>query len=153
MLEARRRWAVSLLEKGFGVREVARIVGCSPSSVVRWREVVKRDGMEGLMAKPQPGRPCRLSVRQKKRLLELLKKGPKAHGYRSDLWTLRRVAEVIERRFGVRYHAAHVWRLLRACRWSCQKPERRARERDEQEIERWRKEEWPHIKKRARTDV
>ncbi len=158
MLEARlpeghgqgRRWAVSLLEKGLGVREVARLIGCSPSSVARWKEVVKKSGMEGLAAKPYPGRPCRLSPGQKEKLLELLKKGPQAHGYGSDLWTLRRVAEVIEKHFGVRYHPAHVLKILRALKWSCQKPERRAKERDEEAIQRWRKTEWPHIKKRSR---
>jgi transposase len=148
VLEARRRWAVSLLQKGLGIRAVARQVGCSPSSVKRWKEVVDQHGVEGLVAKPHPGRPSRLSAGQKEKLLDLLRRGPPAHGYRSDLWTLRRVSEVIERHFGVRYHPAHVWKILRACRWSCQKPERRARERDEKEIEHWRKVKWPHIKKR-----
>ena len=150
MLEARRRWAVSLLQKGFRGGEVARLIGCSPSSVTRWREVGEKSGTEGLAAKPHPGPRPRLSAEQKEQLLELLKKGPKAHGHRNDLWTLPRVAEVIERHFGVRYHPAHVWRMLRSCGWSCQKPERRAKERNEEEIERWRKEGWPHIKKRAR---
>lgn len=151
VLEARRRWAVSLLQKGLRGGEVARLIGCSPSSVTRWKEVVEKSGVEGLAAKPHPGPRPRLSAEQKEQLLELLKEGPKAHGYHNDLWTLPRVAEVIERHFGVRYHPAHVWRLLHSCGWSCQKPERRARERNEKEIERWRKEGWPHIKKRART--
>jgi transposase len=76
-----------------------------------------------------------------------LLKGATAHGYASQLWTLPRVAEVIVRHFGVRYHPAHVWKLLRACGWSAQKPQRRARERDEAEIEQWRRQRWPHIKK------
>jgi transposase len=118
--------------------------------VTRWREVVEKSGMEGLAAKPHPGPHPRLSSGQKEKLLELLREGPKAHGYGSDLWTLKRVAKVIEKNFEVRYHPAHVWKILRACAWTCQKPERRARERDEDEIERWRKVEWPHIKKRAR---
>lgn len=101
-------------------------------------------------AKPQPGRQPRLSADEKEKLIELLLEGPQAHGYRSDLWTLPRVAEVIERHFGVHYHPAHVWKILHGLGWSCQKPERRAKERDEEEIERWRKEKWPHIKKRAR---
>jgi transposase len=64
-----------------------------------------------------------------------------------DLWTCPRVALVIQEHFGVIYHTAHVWRLLRSLGWSCQKPEQRARERDEAEIARWRHEEWPRIKK------
>lgn len=150
VLEARRRWAMRLLEEGFGVREAARLIGCAPSSVTRWKEVVETSGMEGLAAKPQPGRRPRLSAEQKEELIELLLEGPQAHGYRSDLWTLPRVAEVIENHFGVRYHPAHVWKILHALGWSCQKPERRAKERDENKIERWRKLKWPHIKKRPR---
>lgn len=149
VLEARRRWAMSLLDKGFGVREAARLVGCSPSSVTRWKEVVEKSGMEGLAARRQPGRRPRLSAEQKEKLVERLLQGPQANGYRNDLWTLKRVAEVIERHFGVRHHPGHVWRILRSCGWSCQKPTRRARERKEKEIDRWREETWPHIKKRA----
>jgi transposase len=150
VLEARRRWAVSLLQKGLRGAEVARLIGCSPCSVTSWKEVVEKSGVEGLAAKPHPGPRPRLSAKQKERVLELLKERPQVHGYPNELWTLPRVAEVIERHFGVHYHPAHVWRMLRALGWSCQKPERRARERNEEKIARWRKEKWPHIKKRAR---
>jgi len=131
-----------------GIREVARRVGSSPSSVKRWQEVLEQGGGEALAAKPHPGRPSRLSARDKEELLQLLVEGAVAQGYAGELWTLPRVARVIEERFGVRYHPAHVWKILRACGWSCQKPERRARERKEEEIERWRRERWPDIKKR-----
>lgn len=148
-MEARRRRALALLEEGLGVCEVARRLGCSPSSVSRWQAAVKAGGSEALQAKPAPGRPPRLSASQRQRLLRQLLKGAIAHGYATDLWTLPRVAEVIARLFGVRYHPAHVWRILRGEGWSCQKPERRARERDEAAIQRWRQERWPHIKKRS----
>ncbi len=147
-LEARRRRAVALLDKGLGVREVARQIGCSPMSVSRWRTEVQAGGVEALCPKPAPGRPRRLTPRQRARLLRLLLKGATAHGFSTDLWTLPRVAEVITRTFGVCYHPAHVWRILRGEGWSCQKPERRARERDEAAIQRWRTERWPYIKKR-----
>jgi len=78
----------------------------------------------------------------------VLQRGPPAAGYPTELWTLKRMAEVIEKKFGVRYHPGHVWRLLASLGWSCQKPERRARESDEAAIERWRRERWAHIKKR-----
>jgi len=148
-LEARRRRAVSLLAQGLGLREVARQVGSSPSSVKRWKEVTRKRGTQALAAKPHLGRPPRLSAREKAKLLRLLLKGAPAHGFPGQLWTLPRVAEVIERHFGIHYHPAHVWRLLRRLGWSAQKPQRRARERDEAEIERWRRERWPHIKKGA----
>jgi transposase len=147
-LELRRRRAMSLLEEGLGVREVARQLKCSPASVSRWKSEVKARGPDALRPKPAPGRPRLLNSRQRARLLKLLLKGAKAHGFSTDLWTLPRVAELIDRTFGVRYHPAHVWKVLRGEGWSCQKPERRARERDEEAIEKWRKERWPHIKKR-----
>ena len=146
-LESRRRLAVSFLQKGLGLREVARLVGASSGSVVRWRDTYRRAGEEGLRAKPHPGAKPKLLVEGRKRLTELLLQGPLSHGYRTDLWTLKRVAEVIERHFGVRYHPSHVWRILRCMGWSCQKPERRARERNEETIRSWCEETWPHIKK------
>ena len=149
-LEARRRRAVALLEQGFKVREVARKIGCSPSSVSRWKEEVQTGAPEALCPKPTPGRPARLSGKQRQRLLNLLLKGARAHGYSTDLWTLPRVAEVIANTFGVYYHPAHVWKILQGEGWSCQKPERRARERDEQKIQQWRTPKWPHIKKRQK---
>jgi transposase len=79
----------------------------------------------------------------------MLLQGAAAHGYGTDLWTLPRAAALIERAFGVHYHPAHVWKILRGCGWSPQKPERRARERDEDAIAQWRRRRWPHIKKRA----
>ncbi len=147
-LEARRRRAVALLDKGLGVREVARQIGCSPMSVSRWQAEVRARGPDALRPKPVPGRPPRVTARQRAKLLKFLLKGALAHGFSTDLWTLPRVAEVIARTFGVRYHPAHVWKLLRGEGWSCQKPERRARERDETAIQRWRTARWPHIKKR-----
>ena len=139
-LEARRRRAVALLRQGMGMSEVARQVGASPSSVKRWKEVTQQSGTQALAAKPHPGRTPRLSAKEKEKLLQLLLQGATAHGYAGQLWTLSRVAEVIEKHFGVHYHPAHVWKLLRGCGWSAQKPQRRARERDEAEIERWRRE-------------
>ena len=147
-LEVRRRLAANLLQEGQGIRRVARLVRASPSSVKRWRDLLQKRGTAGLKAKPHPGRRPRLSKRQKQQLVCLLRRGPLAAGYATDLWTCPRVADVIAQRFGVRYHPDHIWRLLQALGWSCQKPERRARERDEAAIQRWRQHDWPRIKKR-----
>src|SRR3989304_8769904 len=97
-LERRRRHGVALVRKGHGVREVARMLEVSPGAVVLWRTQFERKGEKGLAAKPHPGRKSKLSLAQRKKLLQLLKKGPQAHGYATDLWTLPRVAEVIRRR-------------------------------------------------------
>ena len=152
-LEIRRLLSAKLLQEGKGVREVGRLVGAVPSSVSRWKQALDEGGLEALKAKPHPGRPARLSREQKKELVQVLLKGPQAAGFATDLWTLARVAKVIEREFGVRYHPGHVWYILRDMGWSCQKPERRARERDEAAIEQWRTEEWPEAKKRRATEA
>lgn len=149
-LERRRLRAARLLQKGNGVREVGRLVGAAPSSVSRWKQELDEGGLEALKAKPHPGRPARLSTEQKKQLEHVLLKGPQAAGFATDLWTLPRIAKVIEHEFGVRYHPGHVWHVLRKMGWSCQKPERRARERDEPAIKQWRTEDWPNLKTNAR---
>ena len=150
-LEKRRRRAIQLLEKGMTLSAVAQRVGSSVSSVFRWQQAFQKEGEKGLNCRASPGRPPKLSEGEKRRLVSLLLKGPLAFGYRTDLWTTRRVAEVIRKSFGIPYHPNHLWRLLMGLGWSCQKPERQARERDEEEIDRWKKKRWPAIKKSLRT--
>jgi transposase len=146
-LEERRRRAVALLKEHRSLHEVARQIGCNPSSVLRWRNAMRRGGPDALRAKPVPGRPCRLKPHQKERLVELLLQGAMAHGYRTELWTTLRIAEVIRRRMGIAYHRNHVGKLLHDLGWSHQKPERRALERDEEAIARWKRRVWPRLKK------
>ena len=146
-LERRRRRALELLKRGLLQSAVAEQLGCSESSVSRWRHTYEREGRQGLASKPIPGRPPKLAQGQRQRLLRLLVKGPLACGYRTDLWTLPRIAEQIARRLRVRYHPGHVWRLMRGLGWSCQKPERRALQRNEPAIAHWKRYTWPHIKK------
>src|SRR5882672_7821909 len=81
------------------------------------------------------------------RVERALLRGPQRHGFRTDLWTLPRVATVIERLTGVHYHAGHVWYILRGLRWSLQRPARQARERDEPAIRQWIASRWPAVKK------
>jgi transposase len=147
-LEQRRRTAARLLDQGMRPSRVAEALGVSPAAVTRWKQAYERGGEDALAATPHPGGRARLTAAQRRRLARLLLKGPRAHGYSTELWTLKRVAEVIAVNFGVEYHPGHVWKILRGMAWSCQKPERRARERDEEAIRRWRQEEWPRIKKK-----
>ncbi len=149
-LERRRRQAIRLLNAGKNLSAVARAVSASVSSVFRWAGTYRTKGLRGLRPRPTPGRPPKLSRAQRARLERVLLKGPLAAGYATDLWTLTRVAEVITRLFGVRYHPCHVWRLLHSMDWSCQKPERRALQRDEGAITQWKRRRWPHIKKRRK---
>ncbi len=147
-LEVRRLIAGRLLLEGKGVREVSRLTGAASSSVSRWKQELEQGGLEALKAKPHPGRPPRLTGQQKQELEEVLLKGAGEAGFPTDLWTLTRVAQVIEREFGVKYHPGHVWYILRGMGWSCQKPERRARERDEEAIRQWREKQWVRVKKK-----
>lgn len=149
-LERRRHRAMRLLDEGRTLGEVAELVGCHSSSVMRWRDARARAGSKGLEVRKSSGRPRKLSEAQTKRLLELLLEGSISQGYRTELWTTQRIAEVIEAQFGVRYHRDHVGRLMKSLGWSCQKPERRALERDEEAIGRWKSETWREVKKTPR---
>jgi transposase len=150
VLEARRHRALRLLDEGRSLNEVARLLECAPSSVMRWRDARAAGGRDALRVRRSPGRPAKLSAQDRRRLVRELLRGAIAHGYATELWTTTRVAKVIARAFRVRYHRAHVGRLLRDLGWSVQKPERRALERDEARIERWKRKTWPHIKKKPR---
>jgi transposase len=136
-----------MLEKGMGIREVARIVKASPSTVLGWKRVLEENGRDGLKPKPPKTPEPRLGAEQKAQLAEILLRGARAAGYPTELWTLRRIAEVIEKEFGVKYHPGHVWKIMKEMGWSAQKPERRARERDENAIQVWRNSDWERIKK------
>jgi transposase len=147
-LERRRRRAIALLQQGMAPVEVARYIGVDRRSVRRWRADHERAGPAGVGAKPVPGRPPKLDAARRAQLERLLLRGAEAAGFSTPLWTCPRVAALVRREFGVRYHVDHVGRVLRTLGWSPQKPERRARERDEAAIQRWVKVEWPRIKKK-----
>ena len=146
-LESRRRRALALVQQGMSFNAAAKRLGCAASSVMRWMRAHDELGDSGLRVRSAPGRPRRLSARQEARLLRELLRGALAHGYSTDLWTTRRIAEVVERTFGVSYHRSHVSRILARNDWTPQKPERRARERDEAAIESWKRTRWPRVKK------
>ena len=149
-LEQRRRHAVAMMRRGMKPAAVAKALRVSLVSVGRWRKTARDGGAEALAAKPAHGRPRKLSLARRRQLLQMLARGPTRHGFGTELWTLGRVAEVIFRRWGVSYHPSQVWRILVASGWSCQKPQCRARERDEAKVARWRRVDWPRIKKRGR---
>ena len=147
VLEARRQRALALVQQGMSLNAAARRIGCAASSVIRWLRVFRHQGRQGLAVRRASGRPPRLPARYRPLLLNQLLRGAMAHGYPTDLWTTRRIAEVIERRYGVRYHPNHVSKLLHSLGWSPQKPERRARERDEAEIARRKRPERPRVRR------
>lgn len=150
LLEQRRRKAMGLLDSGLSLNEVARRLLCHASSVMRWRDARHDGGDAGLRPKPAPGRPAKLTGKQRERLVRLLLKGALSHGYSTQLWTTGRIADLIEKKFAIRYHPDHIGRLMANLGWSCQKPDKRALERDDDAIERWKRAQWPKIKKTPR---
>lgn len=117
-LERRRVLGIELLKRGLRTVEVARRLGVDPRSVRRWRAIHDRAGRAGLAARLGPGRPPKLDGRSKDQLVELLRCGAEASGFPTPEWTCPRVATVIHRDFGVRYHVDHIGRLLREIGWT-----------------------------------
>jgi transposase len=150
-LERRRRRAIALLAQGLSLREVARRVQASVSSVSQWREAWQQGGAAALAPKLVLGPPRKLTDQQREQLLQLLVKGARAYGFANELWTLKRIAAVIQVEFGVRYHPSHVWKILLPLGWSCQVPERRPIQRNEHAITHWKHDKWPAIKKSPKT--
>jgi transposase len=129
--------------------EVAAAVGAPRQTVYRWLDVLSAEGLDGLRIMSKGGRPAQLDAEQHEALRRILLAGPQAAGFGTELWTIKRVRETIKRHFGVQYSEVHVWRLLGRLGFSSQKPEKRAKERDEQAIARWKKRTWPALKKSA----
>ena len=146
--EGRRLRAWELQQKGWKQRDIAEGLGVTQGAVSQWLKRGREGGVESLRHQPPPGAMPRLSSEQREQLLELLSQGAPALGFPGDVWTQPRVATLIRDRFGISYHPAHVGRILKACGWSSQKPVHRASQRNEETIQRWRKERWPQIKKR-----
>jgi transposase len=149
-MERRRKRGARLFEEGYSAAEVARRVGVSRQATSRWKETWMRGGATALASKGTAGRKPRLDGKQRRQIINALMKGPLARGYRTNLWTLPRVALLIKDLTGVSYHSGHVWHLLRALNFSCQRPSRRALERDESKIAHWKRDLWPRLKKKPR---
>ena len=150
LLSDRRRRGLELLSEGLSLNEVARRIRCAASSVMRWRNEWRRRGEHSLQVRFSPGRPRRLTPRQERRLVKILSKGAIANGYRTELWTTKRVAEVIRRTFHVPCHFNTAGLHLHRFGWTHQKPGPRALERDEKAIERWKRKDLPRVKKTPR---
>ena len=146
-LAKRHQRALALLTQGQTQTQVARQMGTTDRSVRRWRDEAQQPVQSS--KRRAPGRPRRLSAAQLQRLERVLQRGAFGAGYAEDYWTLDRIAHVIWELFGVRYHPSGVWHLLQAIEWSCQKPQRRPFERDDEAVAHWKRYRWPRIKKVA----
>jgi len=143
----RRQAAIDEMKEGKSQADVARQFKVSRNAVSKWWKAFQDEGEKSFQARYSPGRPQRLNSEQKRRLRKMLLQGPKAQGWKTDLWTTARIAALIKRQFGVSYHRDHVGRILHQLGFSWQKPQRKAAQRNEEEIRRWLAEEWPRIKK------
>lgn len=149
-LERRRRRGARLLASGLSQAEVARRVGVSRQSVLRWDRRHQEGGQEALRRPERFGRPPRLTDAQCEELVRLLKAGAVAAGFATELWTLPRIGALIQERFAVQLVASSVWRLLGRLGWSVQRPTGQARQRDERAIRTWKAKRWPALKKSRR---
>ena len=152
-LEKRRMKAIKLFEKDVAPAEVARRLDVHRQSATRWRNQWLGGGSDALRSKGNIGRKRDLSPEQEHELAALVEAGAVAAGLPTEAWTLPRIARLIRERFGVDYHPAHVSRLLSAMGFSCQRPSRRAIERDEEKIRHWKRYKWPALKKKPAAKV
>jgi transposase len=149
--EGRRQRAWELKEQGWKQQDIAAALGVTAGAISQWLKRGREQGVEGLRRHPAPGRQPRLAPEQLAQVPALLERGPEVYGFRGQVWTCRRVAEVIRRTFGVTYHPAHVSRLLHAVRQSVQRPRTQAAQRNEVAIQAWWRERWPALEKKPPT--
>ncbi|WZO97047.1 winged helix-turn-helix domain-containing protein [Isosphaeraceae bacterium EP7] len=150
-LEARRRLAVTRVNEGWKQKDVAAFLGVSLKAVGKWMAAYRAAGEDGLKGKPHPGPAPKLSRRQERSVLSWLAVSPEAFGDKTQLWTTRRLAEVIAQRYGVRFNSNCLAEWLSRRGHSPQKPVTTAVERDNPAIARWAAEDWPRIKKKPGT--
>jgi Transposase and inactivated derivatives len=146
--EDRRFQALDLYRKGLSQADIARQLRVSRAAVCQWLKKAAKKGKLALRRKPRPGRPPKLTDSQRRQLVKLLARGAESAGYATQLWTAERIQRLVLEQFGSHYHVNHVPKLLRQCGWSYQRPTGRAIERNETEVRRWIREEWPRIKKK-----
>ena len=152
--EERRMAAAQLFRTGgFSDAQIARQLGVTRDAVSKWHAAWRHGGTARLAARPKTGRPARLSAAQWQQLAAVIERGARAAGFDTERWTLRRIAAVIARGFGVYYHPRYLERPLKAHGFSVQRPATRARERDEYVIARWPTHEWVALKKRRSNKV
>lgn len=149
--EWRRQRAWELHQQGWWQKDIAAALGVSCAAVCQWIKRARAGGVAALRTRPRPGGPAKLRAEQRAQIPALLARGAEAYGFRGDVWTATRVAAVIGRIFGVRYHRDHVSRLLRQAGWSRQQPIERATQRDAAAIQQWSAERWPALKKKRPT--
>jgi transposase len=149
-LEERRLAAGRLLRRGrLSQAEVARRVGVSEAAISQWAKRQREAGgsTRGLKARRRTGRPSKLSPEQWQQVAGLVKAGARTCGFPTERWTLLKVAHLIQRTFGARYHPNYLAVRLHRMGLSPQQPRTRAKQRDDVLVKAWLKRDWPRIKR------
>ena len=149
--EARRRSAIRNVLAGRSQADVADFLGVHPVTVAKWMAAYRAAGDDALTAKPVPGRPRFLTPGQEAEVRSWLLRKPTDFGFRTDLWTAARVAQLIRDRLGVAFHPNYLREWLSRRGYSPQKPIRRAKQRDPVALDRWLKDEYPAVQKKSPT--
>lgn len=147
-LETRRLRAGQLFKDGKTQAEVAKALGVSRQSVSRWHSRFRHGGAKRLKGAGRAGRKARLNFAQLARIDATLRRGARENGFQTSLWTLPRIAIIIARLTGIKYHPGHVWRILQRLDWSLQRPAKMAKERNQEAVRQWVANQWPIIKKK-----
>lgn len=149
-MEKRRRGGHRLLRQGVQQATVARRLKVSRQTVSRWAKDASESNPQAWRSRGRPGPKPGLDDQRVGQLATMLKRGPEAFGYPNALWTVERIGGLIEQEFGVSLGRSQVWNILRdRLGWSCQRPAKRARERDEDKVRHWKRYVWPRLRDRA----
>jgi transposase len=148
-LAKRRQLAMKLLKQGLKAQQVADVLGVKATTIYYWKSKVKKHGPKVLEAAPHPARESALTPPMRVKLQNLLLQGPQAHGYMDQMWTLERIAKVILKAFGIKFHPSWVWVIMQQMGWSCQKPQRIPREQNPKAVKEFRTKVWPKLKQQA----
>lgn len=145
--EKRRKRAVRLYQKGLSQYKIAKKFGVSFEAVSKWVKAFEKKGLNGLKSGGKPGPKCKLKPEKQKAIKKAILKGPKASGYDTDLWTLQRLQALVKKISRVNYHQGHIWKIVVSLGFSCQKPQTKAKERNETAIKEWKVKTFPQLKK------
>jgi transposase len=147
-LEYRRCLAVRRILEGYSIDEVADFLEVQPRSVKRWLHIFRQGGWNGLASQPVAGRPSKLTPTQEKIVFRWLHDSPTEHGFPTELWSARRLGQLIWEEWGIQFNRRYLPDWLRQRGLTPQKPQRVPRERSPEAIAAWLATDWPRIKKK-----
>lgn len=139
--------AAKLFKEGQSQADIARKFKVTPAAVSYWHEAWKEQGIKGLESKGHPGFESTLTEENKILFKKAIIKGPEAYGYQTNLWTLSRLSAVMKKVTKVKFSEVWTWKIVRSLGFTCQKPEIKAKQRNEKAIKDWREKRLPSLKK------